>query len=234
MKILITNDDGYKYEALELLVTLSQKYGEVYVVAPKNEQSAKSHSINIREGFEVERINDRFIVISSTTADCVRYAHYHEKLDFDIVFSGINKGYNAGEDIMYSGTVAGVIEAGFINKQGIAFSSSVGGHHIYEKYFDVVMDYILKNNLLEISPLLNVNIPNNPKGIKITYQGRTSFDTYFEEINGVMYQRGNPHFELEDDENTDVYAIKHEYISISPLSISKIDMESYKKMTHKK
>ena len=67
MKILITNDDGYKYEALELLVTLSQKYGEVYVVAPKNEQSAKSHSINIREGFEVERINDRFIVISSTT-----------------------------------------------------------------------------------------------------------------------------------------------------------------------
>lgn len=219
--ILITNDDGYNNDGILLLERLSQKYGNVFSVSPLVEQSAKSHSINIRSGIKLEKINENKYAFDSTPADCVRYVYYNKVFDFDIVFSGINSGFNCGEDIMYSGTVSAVVEGGFMNKKGISFSSKPKDPSVYEVWFDRVIEYIVENDLLNKYNLLNVNIPENPKGIMHTYEGHTNFNTYYELVDGLYYQMGDSHFEDETDKLTDTYAIYNNYISISQLVINK-------------
>ena len=127
MRILITNDDGIQGEGLLHLVKWAQKLGEVVVAAPKVEQSAKSHSIQIHECFEVKKVDYLPGVtaysVDSAPADCVRILTLgmHEK--FDLVLSGINRGLNVGSDIMYSGTVAAVFEASNLGMKAIAVST---------------------------------------------------------------------------------------------------------------
>ena len=110
MKILITNDDGVNAPQLVPLIRKCQKLGDVTVIVPKQEQSAKSHSIEIRNAFEIRQteLEPGITVwtVDSTPADCVRFAVSGLKLTFDLVISGINLGYNLGEDSMYSGTLS--------------------------------------------------------------------------------------------------------------------------------
>lgn len=234
MRILITNDDGYNALGIKLLTKFAQKYGEVLVCAPKVEQSAKSHSICIKKPIEVEKKvleGIQTYIVDSTPADCVRYVYYGLNDDFDIVFSGINNGYNCGEDIMYSGTVAGAIEACLHEKKAIAFSSEHGQNEVYDELtFDLVMKFILENKLLEYTDCLNVNVPKDYKGIRFAKQGRTFFNTTFENVDGLMYERGNPNFHLEDNEDTDTYLITQGYITISPLTIYKTDNQVFEKL----
>ena len=232
MRILITNDDGYDALGIKLLTKYAKNYGEVLVCAPKVEQSAKSHSICIKKPIEVSEVLSedgvRTIIVDSTPADCVRYVYYGLEDDFDIVFSGINNGYNCGEDIMYSGTVAGAIEACLHDKKAIAFSSEHGKNLVYdEKTFKLIMDFILENKLLDLCDCLNVNVPENYKGIKFARQGRTFFNTTFDHVDGKIYELGNPNFDLEDDKETDTYLINNGFITISPLTIYKTDNNMY-------
>ena len=115
MKILITNDDGIQAEGIKVLVELAKQYGQVFVVAPYSNQSATSHKININCGFKAEEYfgfkDVKAYQIDSSPADCVRFAEYYLKIPYDIVFSGINSGFNLGFDMLYSGTVAGATEA---------------------------------------------------------------------------------------------------------------------------
>lgn len=224
MRILVTNDDGIFSEGLRYLVEFAQTLGEVIVVAPKREQSAKSQSINVKTGFTIEKINlfegIESYMVDSTPSDCVRVAIYYLKLDFDMVFSGINNGYNAGEDILYSGTVAAATEGALINKPSLAFStiySSFEGKKFLKESFDYVMD----NKLFEKHNFWNINIPPKARGIKITKQGLTNFDTFFENRDGLLYQLGDPHFEKETDEEADVKALNDDYISITPLTVDR-------------
>ena len=234
MKILITNDDGINAEGLKLLVEKAKKYGEILIVAPLYEQSAKSHSICIRRGIKIEE-NFMFpgvkaYTVDSTPADCVRYARYGLKADFDIVFSGINQGFNLGDDIMYSGTVAGASEGALVGKKAIAFSSYWGGFEGADEFFDEAMNFILKNKLLEETDLLNVNFPKDINGIKITRQGKTHFNTLFVREGDEYFQRGEPHFELEKEVlESDICSVINDKISISPLTIDRTDIKSYNK-----
>ena len=148
LKILVTNDDGIDAIGLQFLVEHAKKYGKVFVVAPKYEQSAKSQAIEVRKSFECKKV-DKFdgvdtYVIDSTPADCVRFAKYGLHLDYNIVLSGINKGFNLGEDIWYSGTVAATYEAVSTKAKAIAFSVVKDSNDGF-KYFEDVMDYILNN-----------------------------------------------------------------------------------------
>lgn len=233
MKILITNDDGYNAIGIKMLAEFAKKYGQIYICAPRVEQSAKSHSICIKKPIEVTTAKGEsgdIIIVDSTPADCVRYAYYGLNLDFDIVFSGINNGYNCGEDIMYSGTVAGAIEGVLHEKKAIAFSCDHGCSEAYnQETFDLIMDFILENKLLDMCDCLNVNVPMSYKGIRFAKQGRTFFNTTFENVDGLMYERGNPHFEYETDCETDTYLIKQGYITISPLTQYKTDNSMYEK-----
>ena len=178
MRILITNDDGIYSEGIKILVEKAKKYGEVIVIAPEVEQSAKSHAINIRTAIPVKKVNIfegvEAYSVDSSPADCVRFALYGLKDNFDIVFSGINRGYNLGEDILYSGTVGAAMEAVLGGKKAIAFSTNPKTFK-GSKYFDEVMDYVLKNKLLEKHDLYNINFPKESKGIKHTVQGMTHF-----------------------------------------------------------
>lgn len=234
MKILVTNDDSIKSPGLHMLASLARKYGDVFVIAPAEEQSAKSHGIDIRNGLKLEKfdfpVDLEAYSLTSTPADCVRVAHFALNKDFDIVFSGINNGLNIGEDIAYSGTVAAASEATFLNKKGIAFSAHVNDFDVVSKYFDEVMDFVFENKLLEVNDLYNINFPKNPKGIKWTKQGSTHFDTKITLENGMYFQRGRPMFEKDiNNEHSDVAAIFNDYISITPLTNNRTDFTVLKK-----
>ena len=152
MKILITNDDGIENIGIRLLAEWAKKLGEVTVVAPKVEQSAKSHAIDFTRPIEIKKVPIMEGVtaysMDSTPADCVRFGVLGLKEKFDLVLSGINKGVNLGADIVYSGTVGAVFEAARLGIKAIAFSSFPSDQIEASKHFDEVYEYILKNNLL--------------------------------------------------------------------------------------
>ncbi|MDD2258227.1 MAG: 5'/3'-nucleotidase SurE [Bacilli bacterium] len=233
MRILITNDDGIEAEGIKILVELSKKYGEVFVVAPYSNQSATSHKININGGFKAEEYfgfeEVKAYKIDSTPADCVRFAEYYLKIPFDVVFSGINKGFNLGFDMFYSGTVAGATEAAYYGKKGISFSSFYGNFSGVLENFDDLMTLLLKEEIWNSSQLFNVNFPERSKGIKFTIQGDTHFETTFLDNDGHFYQKGKPCF-IKDETNllSDVNAIINNYISVTPIIADKTNFQALK------
>lgn len=244
MKILITNDDGIHAKGLEILVNAAKHFGEIFVVAPETEQSGKSHSINVRKGLTViDYKTEKFegiqsFSISSTPADCVRFAHHHLKEDFDLVLSGVNRGYNMGEDIMYSGTVAGASEAAFIGKKGIAFSTIYNDFSSAEKHLIDILRWVLDNNILHLGNLYNINIPpltNEKVEYMFTFQGSTHYDTRFDFEENAYFQRGKPHhYKQQDNINSDVYAIIHNKVSIMPLTVDRTDRVALEKLIKNK
>lgn len=226
MRILITNDDGVEAIGLKLLAQKATKYGEVIIVAPLKEQSAKSHAINIRKGLEFYELEDliagvKTYAVNGSPADCVRVARYYLKDKFDFVFAGINNGYNLGEDILYSGTVGAATEGVQTKAKSIAFSSKHGSLEFADLWFDQVFEYILDNKILDKVELLNVNFPLSPKGIKIAKQGSTFFETHYPFENELIWQKGKPNFDLDKDQDTDVYNVHNNYITITPLIVDR-------------
>lgn len=237
MKILVTNDDGINAIGIKTLVEKLKKYAsEIVVVAPSVEMSATSHKLTLKNGIRFDKVLDIQPGIPSykadaTPADCVKIAINYLNFKPDIVFSGINNGYNHGDDIMYSGTVAAACEASFLGYKGIAISCKMGTLDGIE-YFDNVIQYLLKSDIYEKSNLININIPKNPKGIKITHQGRYPFDTkYVKKEDGLIYVDATPNLDKYlNDENSDVTALKDGYVSISPLTYDRTDILLYQKL----
>ena len=127
MRILITNDDGINAPGIRMLAEWARSIGEVTVVAPKVEQSGMSHAIQFVKPIEIKKVDLIDGVeawqMDSTPADCVRFGIVGLKREYDLVLSGINRGVNVGIDLMYSGTVAAIFEAGRLGHRGIAFST---------------------------------------------------------------------------------------------------------------
>lgn len=236
MKVLVTNDDGVKAEGIKLLVEKLVPYcEEITVVAPLVEMSANSHRLNIKDGIKLEQLEDIYpgvktYGISGTPADCVLFAMYALNIQFDTVFSGVNRGYNLGDDIVYSGTVAAAEEALMKGKRAIAVSCR---YNTFEGliHFDDVMEYILKHPLWNMNTIININIPVNAKGIKITHQAKSSYKSFFTQKEDGLYYSGVdvsiPHY---DDPNGDLQTIDNGYISITPLTFNRTDYETLKKV----
>ncbi|MBO5363250.1 MAG: 5'/3'-nucleotidase SurE [Clostridia bacterium] len=242
MKILITNDDGVDTVGIRLLARWAKKYGEVTVIAPKVEQSAKSHAINIRGAFEIKKVpfedGIEAYSVDSTPADCVRFGVIGLKRKFDLVLSGINRGVNVGDDIVYSGTCAAIFEAARLGINGIAFSAFFDGQEKASAYFDDAYQYILENRMLEDTPIYNVNIPNEPKGIRVTYQGSIYYSDEFlpcPEAGENMYRQDGEIIpdEAPEDLDRDTVAIHAGYISITPLIATRTDMATFQKFRTK-
>lgn len=230
MRILVTNDDGVNSYTLKVLVKVAKKYGEVICIAPSVEQSGKSHSIIIKEPFVIKNYEDivpgvKTYALSSTPADCVRIAYYYLKEDFDLVLSGVNNGYNLGEDILYSGTIGAASEGILCGKKAIAFSTARNDFENLEQELEKVFNLIMDEKLLDIHNFWNINICNNPKGIKYTRQGWTNFDAYYENLGSdLLMSRGGPDLSKEKEfVGHDTWAIHHNYISISPLTVDRTD-----------
>lgn len=238
MIYLITNDDGINAAGLKILAKKAKKYGDVYCVAPLTEQSAKSHSLNIHGTYSVEEIKEivpgvKTYVVDSTPADCVRIAYYYLNIKFDVVLSGVNNGYNLGEDILYSGTVGAAEEAVLLQKKGIAFSTKRNMFDHLDYALDDIFTYLNNNSLLSKCPLLNINIPVTYQNINITRQGKTNFVASYEEVNkNIVMPKGSPDLSRDfDGDDTDVICVHNKNISITPLLVDRTD---YEYLNHKK
>lgn len=235
MRILITNDDSISAKQLLPLVKYCRKLGEVTVAVPMYEQSAKSHGIELHKSFAVQKqMLDGDVVtyvVDSTPADCMRYVILGLEQRFDLVISGVNRGLNMGSDILYSGTVSAVREAALQGIPAIALSTTPENYDNATANLDEVFDYINKNNLLDIHIAYNINIPADPKGIKITRQGGMYFSDGFGEVETGMYKaQGKCVYEPSDDLTLDTDATISGYISIMPLSMNVTDMDVFNRL----
>lgn len=211
MQILVCNDDGVESPILEALALMLKPYGEVLVIAPKDNQSAKSHSINIENHDEsmlhlVKEVdNIKFYSQPYTPVQSVLFCLEFTNFKPDLVVSGINKGYNLGIDTFYSGTVAIAREACLRGISSLAFSMAYDYCENDLIYLKKMLSIIMDNHLYSKKYSLNINIPKN--------------------INNFKYQ-----FCFVDNlycnKNTDVKAIKDGIISISPLTIQMTDCDA--------
>lgn len=235
MRILITNDDGIDTLGIKLLAQWAKKLGEVTVVAPKVEQSAKSHAIELIKQIEIKKVpfmdGVRAFSMDSTPADCVRYGVLGLKEKFDLVLSGVNKGVNVGVDVVYSGTCGAVFEAARLGLKGLAFSAFPDGQEKAAKYFDEVYKYIQDNHLLDENPIYNINIPYESKGVRMTYEGSQYFSDDFVQVAKDTYiQAGEPIAdEYPNDLDRDTVALHAGYITITPLMPTRTNMRVFEK-----
>ncbi len=235
MRILITNDDGIFSPVLPRLVRWAQKLGEVVIVAPKVEQSAKSQGIEIRNAVEIKKVliggDIEAYAMDSTPADCVRFGVLGLGREYDLVISGINRGFNVGHDISYSGTVAAILEGSRLGVKGLALSTDPQSFDDSVERLDAVWEYICKNRLFELNGLYNVNIPLGSSEFKVTHQGGMYFSDAFECRGEDMYiQVGAPVTSDEANPNSDISAICNGLISVTPITAHKTDFEVYEKL----
>lgn len=225
MRILIANDDGVYSPGLLALAEVASKFGDVRIVAPDVEQSSMGHAITASrpvfyrptpiKNFEAYRVN-------GTPADCVALGAYNwDKVD--VVLSGINLGTNLGNSMWHSGTLAAAKQAVLLGLRGIAISTPVTKN---EPNFDKLSPYLEK--VLEILfeekslQLVNVNLPESPKGIRWTRQSFRHYDGRVvpaEDPYGrrIYWFAVTPIEEIE--EGTDRWAFNNGWVSMTPLRL---------------
>ncbi len=228
MKFLLCNDDGYNAEGIKIVSEVLKKYGEVYIVAPRNHMSAKGCSISFG-GIKVEKVNDNLFIVDGTPVDCVDIGYDVLKLDFDIVVSGCNHGLNITYDTMYSGTIGICLEALKFKKPAIAISAEVKDFELMSNNLKYALDYVFNNNLLSQDYFCSINFPTSGKvnDIKLTrLYYRNDIDTFnLKEDN--LYYRSRIEEENIIEQDTDVYCVKNDIISITPLSKSFFNQEIF-------
>ena len=235
MRILITNDDSVSASQLLPLIKWCQKLGNVTTVVPKFEQSGKSHGIELHQPFEAVQVELEpgitVWTVDSTPADCVRFAIMGLKEKFDLVISGVNRGFNVGLDIMYSGTVGAVCEAVALGVPAIAFSTSLKAYDVALESLDRIWAFFQKHDLLSKSDLYNVNIPLEPKGIRVTRQGGPYYTDDCPHVGNNMYSPvGRCIHDNKGDLEIDTDAVVSGYISVMPLTVDRTNWAVYEKI----
>jgi 5'-nucleotidase len=235
MRILVTNDDGLHAAGLIHLVRFCRTLGEVTTIVPLVEQSGKSHGIELKKPFQVHEVELEpgitAYAVESTPADCVRYGVLARGMKFDLVISGINRGFNLGVDSLYSGTVAAAREAALLGIPAIALSTSLTYYDRVHEQLNRVFDFIEKHELLRCHGLFNINIPENPKGFCFTRQGGPYYSDDFGlsddglcTPNGVCVHQNTGNLTIDTD------ATVSGYISILPMTADITDHSVYEKL----
>ncbi len=236
MNILLTNDDGYDSKGLHILKDKLQKYGTVVVVAPKGPMSAKSVSITLGKGIEVTQVDPNTFICEGTPADCVSFANSALNIDFDLVVSGCNDGFNLSYDTMYSGTIGAALQGLTYGIKSVAFSCQ-GNFEIVEKYFDEVFKYILNKDLLSDQYMLNVNFPLGEEVLDIKlsslYYSKGQYDYFFVKEDDGFHAFRSLKTDYSDDKESDCYLVRHGVVSITPLNKSYYSKELLNKLQHK-
>jgi 5'-nucleotidase len=231
-RILICNDDGIYSPGIAALAKVASLFGEVRIVAPDVEQSSMGAAItssrpvryrrtSLPGGFEAYRVN-------GTPSDCVALGVYQWS-HVDLVLSGINLGPNLGSACWHSGTLAAAKQAALFGLRGIAFSTAV---NLQEKDPDFAslepfVERVLKQLLEEKSVcLVNVNLPEKPKGIRWTHQAMKQYDG--EIVSGKdPLKRPVYWFTVKplrgEEEGTDRWAFARHFVSITPLRLDLTD-----------
>lgn len=223
MRILIVNDDSINAQQLIPFVKWACKLGEVTVYAPAREQSGKSHSIEIHEPFTVSPVEllpgVAAYAVGSSPADCVRYAILGRKEHFDLVLSGINKGYNLGADVIYSGTVGAASEGAYLGVNAVAVSTDYLYYDHAVEHMDQIWDFFCRNQLLKKHSFYNVNIPPQGRDIRITRLGGPYYSDNFAPGEGdLVHAQGHCVYVPGTDLSMDTHCALSGHISITPLS----------------
>ncbi|MGQ9465444.1 MAG: 5'/3'-nucleotidase SurE [bacterium] len=237
--ILLTNDDGYDANGLQALYKgLKDHNFDVFVSAPRFQQSGASHSLTLRKPIRVEQLKKEFYIIDGTPTDCVLLA-FHDLVrnrPIDMVISGINHGPNMGSDVFYSGTVAAALQAGTLGiKKALALSLAGEKYSDFSnavKYSIGLIKRLIEKNLSDF--ILNINIPEEKiNGEKITRMGKRIYrdkvlrDT---ERNGVMYSVIDGVLDYDVDTDTDFEAVDRDFVSITPLKLDLTDEQKVKQL----
>jgi 5'-nucleotidase len=248
MRILLTNDDGIEAEGLASLERIAaQLADEVWVCAPFVEQSGKGRGLTLTEPLRVNRLGERRFAVTGTPTDCVILAVNDLMPEPpDLVLSGVNRGHNIGEDVSYSGTVAGALQGMAFGIRSIALSQSLERFHdevvarfdTAETYAAPIIRRLLEQTW-EPGVVMNLNFParapEEVSAVEVTTQG-------FRDV-GEMHAirrtdlRGRDYYWMafrgarqEHAEGTDLRAIDEGRISVTPLHIDLTHMPSVHKL----
>lgn len=244
MNILLTNDDGIHAKGLQVLKEVLSDTYSVYAIAPDKERSGCSNAIQIRKSIKVEQLDEFSYAVDGFTADCVNIGLNGGLIPpVDIVISGINHGPNLGDDIYFSGTVAGARTAYIFGVSGIALSidSYEESDYFYDaSYFllELLKDFPLHSKQSPV--FFNINYPDMPrtaiKGIRYTHLGKRFYrDSYRIKNNNDNVFDMELDGTIENDEKvgSDVTELRNGYIVITPLSIDCTDYQFIERLQKK-
>ncbi|MHB1285425.1 MAG: 5'/3'-nucleotidase SurE [Leptospirales bacterium] len=233
--ILVSNDDGISSDGIRFLEEAMAPLGEVYVVAPDQERSAASHALTIHKPLRITQKDPTHFSLNGTPTDCINFALYVIlPRKPALIVSGINHGVNLADDVTYSGTVSAAFEGSILGTPSLAFSLEVPSDPFSPLQMETAAHYarIIASLHMERPPdpsvLLSINIPNLPlekvQGIRITHLGKRILN----ETNIIRKEdpRGRPYYwigmgpkDYDPDETSDLHAIDHGYVSVTPLHL---------------
>ena len=242
MRILITNDDGIHAHGLGVCEQIGRALSDdIWVIAPEYDQSGVSHSLSLNDPLRLREVGERHFAVKGTPTDCIIMGARHILKDRppDLVLSGVNRGRNAGEDVIYSGTVAGAVEGTILGIPSLALSQSYLSRGKEPPHWDTAITFapdIIRRLLAEGIPrdvLINVNFPNCPptqvQGIAVAAQGRRRQERL--QIDARQDGRGNAYYWIAyvrsgsppPNDGTDVSAIAANRIAVTPLRLDMTD-----------
>jgi 5'-nucleotidase len=227
-RILVTNDDGVHSDGIHALADALRPLGDVIVVAPHIEASAIGHALTLRRPLRMEQLRDGVYEVDGTPTDCVNVAitKLYTAAPPDLIVSGINKGYNLGDDVTYSGTVSGALEGALLGVPSIAVSQErARGPYDFRHSAAAaakIAALVLRDGIISAQTFLSINVPSGtPKGIRFTVQAKRNHVTTVDER---IDPRGREYYWIEEGENewephdrSDFQAVRDGYISVTPL-----------------
>ncbi|MGH8428504.1 MAG: 5'/3'-nucleotidase SurE [Gammaproteobacteria bacterium] len=231
LSILVSNDDGVHAPGLAALAAALTPLGEVSVVAPERNHSGASNSLTLDTPLRVTKLANGFHSVNGTPTDCVHLAitGLFERAP-DIVVSGINRGANLGDDVLYSGTVAAAMEGRFLGRPAIAVSLATAEPHHYETAARVARLLVerLEGMRLPRETLLNVNVPDRPwselagwRATRLGTRQRAKAVVRGTDPRGLpVYWVGEPGAAADAGEDTDFAAIAEGAVSVTPVTMN--------------
>lgn len=241
LRILLTNDDGINAPGLEVLEAIARELtDDVWIVAPEQEQSGAGHSLSLHHPVRVREVGPQRFAVSGTPTDCVLLASQmlvpQKDKPIELVLSGVNRGSNAGDDVTYSGTVAGAMEAALLGLPAIALSQHFDDEQAihWETAAAHAPDIIrtLQRKGWPSGSLINLNFPALPpeavRGVKPCPQGMRLVRVGLTERKDP---RGRPYFWIGGDRDNsadgpevDIAKLGEGYITVTPIHL---DMTHY-------
>jgi 5'/3'-nucleotidase len=235
MRILVSNDDGYLSPGIVCLARALATFASVDIVAPDRDRSGASNSLTLDRPLRVRRADNGFWFVDGTPTDCVHLAITGlMEQQPDMVVTGINRGSNLGDDVLYSGTVAGAIEGRFLGAPAIAVSLAGFAGKYFETAADVAVRLVkrLGQDPLPADTILNVNVPDLPlaelSGFEVTRLGqRHKAESMFKSTDPrgeAVYWIGAAGAEADAGPGTDFDALRRNAVAITPMQV---DMTRY-------
>lgn len=224
--ILVTNDDGYRSAGITALAAALSALGDVTIVAPIDEASAIGHALTLRRPLRLEHFEPGVYGVDGTPTDCVNVAisQVFKRLPA-LVVSGINKGWNLGDDVTYSGTVAGAMEGALLGVPSLAVSlraTRAAYDFRHAARAAATLAEAMLQRPLPARTFLNVNVPKGqPKGFRATVQAKRNHVTSVAERHDP---KGRPYFWIEEGQNewhphdrSDHQVVRDGFVSVTPL-----------------